>query len=514
MATQISILGILKQSGKFNLVNFVSNILSVPKSIIIAMVLVPGDYGIINLLALWSLYAGLIHPGLTSAGNREIAHLIGGKNNESALRVQNVSITSDLIYSLVPFMAILCAVFFAKEMTLKIGFIFTALTYASAHLAAYMRGVNFARQHFSIVARGDFIQSVSVVFSTLALVFWLKIYAVLIGPLVGALLAWFYYLKRGSIGFRFNFDWQETVRLFKIGISFSILALVYWAYQFADKTVIAFLLPRHQLGLYSYALVYIFLGLTFLRDFGNVFAPVLWAKAGQEKNNSEVFYATKRVIIYLAITTAMLIPFSQVCFYLLTNFLTKNFVDSIPVFIVLSCNLYWTVLSIIPSLILQSSAVNRQASLLKAYMFGFSLNVCLDIIAIRMGYGILAVAVINVITQAIVTVVNFLLIRKYIFRHRQDVYNFIRLSGMPLLVSIVFCCFHNYFMNNDGNRWFFASLTLTIQLVLWFSVIRLFYRDYFPKEKVRAVIREFGALSSRFFWGISSKFNFRNQAAA
>lgn len=86
MVRQISIIDMLKHSGKFNLVNLMNNIFSIPKSIIIAVVLSPSDYGVISYLGLWSLYAALVNPGFISASNREIAYLIGRKEGKRPSR--------------------------------------------------------------------------------------------------------------------------------------------------------------------------------------------------------------------------------------------------------------------------------------------------------------------------------------------------------------------------------------------------------------------------------------------
>ncbi|MFH1506860.1 MAG: hypothetical protein ABIG46_00310, partial [Candidatus Omnitrophota bacterium] len=180
MTKQISVTDILKQSGKFNVVNVISNGLAVPKSIIIAMVLAPKDYGVISLLGLWSTYAALIHPGFLSASNREMAHLIGNNNDKEAVRIQNVSLTSDLLYSLLPFLIIVLASLFVSDRVLKTGFILTALSYAVSHLAACWRGVNFVRQRFNLVAKSDLIQAVVTTTTIIILIYWLKVYAVLL----------------------------------------------------------------------------------------------------------------------------------------------------------------------------------------------------------------------------------------------------------------------------------------------------------------------------------------------
>jgi O-antigen/teichoic acid export membrane protein len=404
--------------------------------------------------------------------------------------VQNISLTSDLLYSLIPFVVILFASLFFTEHNLRVGLILTAFTYAITHLAACWRGINFVRQRFNLVAKADLIQAVITTTVILILIYWMKIYVVLIAPVVGGFFAFFYYCKKGKIGYRASFNLVETTRLFKLGITFSLLALTYWGYQLIDRTIIAGFMPLNALGIYSYAAVYTGLGSLFLRDFGNVLGPVLWTKAGQAENRTHIFRDSKRIIIYLSIAAAMMIPLLQICFYLLVELVTKKYAASTAIFIILSCNLYMVALLIVPALILQSSAVNKQGVSLKSYIFGLILNVICDIAAIRMGHGIKAIALINVTIQSMVTVINYYFIRDYIFEKKQEFAVFIKLAGIPLLLSVAFSFFHGYLMHRMGNIWLTGIISLSTQAVVWSCMIFLFYRQYFSKDKVKTVLKE------------------------
>ncbi len=493
MAKQISLVYILKNSAKFNLVSLTANILSLPKAIIIAMIIGPKDYGVISFLGLWSLYATFINPGLLAARGREMAHLLGNGKEEKAVYLQNVAQTSDMVYSLIPLVVMLSASFFFSERLIRTGLIITAFSYVATRILNYWRGVNFTRQKFGIVAKADLMNSVFTVVFIVTLIFWLKVYAVLSAPILAAMITLFYYLRRGAINFRFAFDWPKTVQLFKIGIFFSMLAFAYWGFQLIDKTVIANFLPLEDLGIYSYAVSFVFLAMMFLRDFGNVFAPVLWTSAGNTKDYLETFRDTKRAIIYMAIITATLIPLSHTCFYLVVELLTKKYIASIPVFIILSCNLYITILAIIPTLILQSSVINKQATLLPVYIVAMILNAIFEITAIRMGYGIIGVAWITVLSQAIVTFFIFYLARKYIFENRRDANGFISAALFPFLIGAAFCLAHVHLMRVVSSPWIFAGTSIALQIIVWAAVLGGFYREYISRETIARFIKEIAA---------------------
>jgi hypothetical protein len=120
----------------------------IPNQIIIGMFLEPKEYGIISFVALWGLYAGLINPGMLSAAQREIPYLIGKKEKEQSKKVQNIAISSDLLYSVLPFLAIICASFLYSNKMIKIGLIITAFSFFSTRFVNYWPTINFIKQNF------------------------------------------------------------------------------------------------------------------------------------------------------------------------------------------------------------------------------------------------------------------------------------------------------------------------------------------------------------------------------
>ena len=125
----ISIIRIVKNSLKFRSVNLLAVIISIPVTIYAATILVPAEYGAFGFLGLWLMYASLIGAGVSSAGQREIPVLLGTDKKEEALRIQNISTTSQMLYLIIPFAVILIASFFFSGPILKYGLIITAISY-------------------------------------------------------------------------------------------------------------------------------------------------------------------------------------------------------------------------------------------------------------------------------------------------------------------------------------------------------------------------------------------------
>lgn len=487
----ISIVTVLKQSAKFNTVEIIGKFISIPQNIIIATLLTPKDYGVIGFLGLWTMYSGLINPGILSAGQREIPYLLGKDEKKEALRIQNISISADLLYSLLPFLVILFSSFFFSNPIIKMGLIISAFSFIFTRFVNYWKGINFIRQNFTLVAKGNLITSISSVIIISVLIYWMRIYAVLIAPIIVSLILGVYYWKKGDIGYRFEFDWSEIKRMAKVGIVLALGTLAFWGYKMADRTIIAAKLPLRELGLYAYAMSFIMLGWNLFADFGRVLQPIMYENSGKVKNVTDAFSDAKRIAVYLALATAVAISLSQVCFYLLVNLITTKYLNSVPIFYVLSCNLYLASIVIIPGIILNSKVVNKQALFAFIYGVGLGLNIIFDLFAIHLGYGIIGVAWVTVSTQGFVTFLLYFLVKRYLFTKIKKFIPFIASIVFPFSVSILFTLFHNFLGFRTTSTYVFVTISLLTQIIIWGLVITIFYRKYFPKEKILKVTKEF-----------------------
>jgi O-antigen/teichoic acid export membrane protein len=486
----ISIINIAKNSLKFSSVQIVYALVSMLVTIYVATILAPEEYGTYGFLGLWLMYAGFVGLGLTSAGFREVPVLLGKGEEKEALRIQNISITSDMLYSILPFAVLIGASFFYSEPILKFGLIIVAISFISNRFVNYWLGVNFLRQNFNIAAKGRFIAGIAIPLLTLVGIHWLKVYALLIAPIGAAIAMGIYYWRKGPIEFHFRLDWKETHRLVKFGVVLQTGTLVYWGFRLADRTIIASTLPLDQLGFYVYATGFVMLVLNIPVEFGNVLQPVLWKEAGKAESIYEGFKDLRRIAVYITLGTAVLVPLSQVVFYLIASLITTQYISSIPIFHVLSYNLYLASAAIIPAAILTSSIVNKQSIFLVLYSIGLALNIAFNILVIRLGYGVVGVAWVTICTQGLVTFLLYRFIRSYIFTDVNEFVRFIIRILTPFAITIPFYFIHSYLGSATSNVWTFTGISLAAQVVVWSFVIGIFYRDYLSLRDMKILVGE------------------------
>lgn len=482
----ISITHIAKNSLKFSIVQIVGAVVSLLASLYIATVILPDEYGIYGFLLLWLTYASFISPGIIAAGSREMPGLLGKGKVDTAIRIQNASLTPELIWILIPFAAIIIASFFFTDFTYKAGLIIVAFSYLTGRLVTYWSSYNFIREKFNTVAVANLIQFIAVPILTLLAVSWLKVYAMLLAPLVVNIVLWIYYIKKGSLNYTFVLDRKEIFRLLKIGIVLQAGTVVFCVYQLMDRTIIAAMLSQEQLGLYTYALMFVMVALTIPASFTNVLQPILWRHAEKAKTIIEGFKDAKRIAVYFALGTAMLIPLIQVGFYLIVNLITKNYIDCIPIFNILSYNLYLTSILAIPSIVLQSSIVNKQRISLLFYAIGLVICILLDILVIHLGYGVVGVAWVTIGSQGLVTLAIYWFTRRYMFADTAEYLRFLTKILIPFFVAFGFFFLHRYLESSFGLRGF-TGISLASQLVVWGLLIAIFYRRYISGKEIKAL---------------------------
>ncbi len=490
----ISIINIARNSLKFTSVNFLMALISLPVTIYVATILVPEEYGIFGFLGLWLMYATLIGPGISSAGAREIPVLLGKGEEREALRIQNTSVSSEMLFSIIPFVVILGASLFFSEPILRIGLIIIAISYLVSRLTNLWSEMNFIREKFNIVAKGNLITAIVPPLVTVASVYWLKVYALITAPVIGALILGVYYWKRGPINYRFTFNGKENLRLVKIGVILQAGTLVFWGFRLADRTIIASTLPLEQLGLYTFAIVF----LTYVRmiptNFASVLQPILYKELGRTSSLSEGFKDTTRIAIYIALGTAILIPIAQLGFYSIVNLITTKYIGSILIFYILSYNLYLASIAVIPHLVLKSSVVNKQKIILYFYSIGLALNIIFDLLVVKLGYGVAGIAWVTICTQGLVTFILYRFVKGYIFRDTKELLRFQIRILFPFLISIFFYFFHTYLTSITSSMWAFTGASLAAQLILWSLVIGIFYRAYLSLNDIKVVMKEVNTL--------------------
>jgi hypothetical protein len=194
--------------------------------------------------------------------------------------------------------------------------------------------------------------------------------------------------------------------------------------------------------------------------------------------------------IYMALATAIIIPLVQIGYDVTVRILIPKYIESIPLFLILSNMLYLASIATIPGVILNSVVVNKQAFVTGIYAIGVGINIILDLLMIHLGYGIEAIAFVTIVSQGVVTFTTYLLAREYMVRQRKGFALFLGQMTLPFVISIAFSVFHGFLGSTTSNSWLWGSISLCFQIIIWSIVIAIFYQNYVTKDKVMDIVKE------------------------
>lgn len=400
-AGSLSPLAILKHSSKLSISKLVGIPVAFVISILVAHRLGPAGLGLVGYIGLWQLYGALIRPGLVSAASREMPPLIGKAKLGDAVHIQNVAISAESIYLVIPTTAFLVAALLRPD--LRLLMLAGAVAFLATQVQFFVGSVAWAYQRFGLIARATVVATVAGALFTLVLIGPIGLYAAVLAPGVAALAGAIYTIRWGPpIHFNPQFDRKEMARLFRIGLPLALATIFYWGFRTVDRTAVAAWLSLQDLGYFTFVMQYINLGILLVADFGNVVQPKLWASLGSATAN-DLGAAIRRLSLTVLIATCAFTGLAQALFGVFVAVAVPKFVAAVPLFELLALLLAVGTAGIIPGILLNSAAVNRQRLVTILYGFGMVLNAVAVAAAVRLGMGLAGVAVASVLGQLVVS---------------------------------------------------------------------------------------------------------------
>jgi O-antigen/teichoic acid export membrane protein len=473
----VSTLNIFKNSSKFTGASILTKLIGFPISIVVAMVLSPTDYGYLGYVSVIISYASFLNLGILSAATREIPGLRKSNNLKKAYDLQNLAISYESVISFFVFVILIVISVFQKDSIIKTILIISSFTFIFQKFYNFLEGINFAFENFSLSAKGRFVRVIMYPILTLSLLFWLKIYSVPIVSLLIVVAIVIFFLKVRSYHLMIIFNKKEFYRLFKIGYIISIASVLYTLFtQVLDKTIIAAYLSKEELGLwvFSFSLVQILLGI--FKDFASVLKPTIWAYASNVSDTKEGFFELRKISLYFSLLTSFVIGFVQLGFLILVNFITVKFLASQWVFLFLALYIFWEAIEKFPEIILYSENANKQNIVMIILIICLGINVSLDILAVKLGYGIVGIAIATTISQGISTTLMYIYTSRYLFSEKKKFVSYYLKILLPFSIPLLITIFHWLSLKSWGiSLNVLIPVSIIIQISAWFFLIKMFY---------------------------------------
>jgi len=415
-------------------------------------------------------------PGLLKAGKRE-----------ETLFIQNNAFSMELTMSTLLLFGLIIYGLFQKGLEANLLFIMAGMWFYFSQIRSLQTIQIMARMEFKFAAQIKLIVVLANFILSVALVYVIGIYALILPLVVSELVAIIYqYFRKGTFGFKFQFNKQEIIRTSKIGIPLIILSFLYKAFEsITSKTIVAGFLTEIDLGLFVFALNIVVLGTQFIKDISVVYRPMLWGNADLVQEVKTAFRTVIKVTQVIGLLGGIITGLSQLGFIILVNWFTVNFINSQWAFLVLSLSIIPVGIQAPSEFVLTSGRINKQVHTTIIWSVALVINILLSFLLIHWGYGIVGVSAALVISQVCAAFTMMAFASRF-FLHEATFGGMSRMFfrfSLPLIITILITATHWFLMTRLPLP-ALTCLSLILQVFLWSVYALASFRD-----QVRSVIR-------------------------
>lgn len=475
---------IFRRSSKLSVVNLTGYGLSLLTGLVVARLLGPENVGILAVVGVWTFYLRLLRPGWLSVAGREMPPLFGSGQHGEARRIQNVALTGELLFSLIPCVVLVVAGALSHHLVIRISLWLSAAAFAVTTVQSAFQGLLFVYHRFDLVVRMTLILSIGGPAGTLLMLPWLGIYSPLVMPALAAAMALIVVVRQREL-FRFRpaWDWATGKRLTRVGVSLTLLTAVGWAYLMSDRpAILAAGIPLATFGYYAFASNVVRGLAQVFWDFTAVLQPALWQEMGRRGSVQDISAEIMRVWVPYVAAGCAAVSFGQAAFGAVVAWIAPAFARSVQVFEVLLFVLVFHSATQLPNLILSASLVNRQHILVLLGGGGLALNVVVLYLLARAGCGLPIIAAASMGVDAVIAVVGYAAMHWHLFRSWKPALGWYgMLVGLAALTVVVYGVFqHGALTYSPGRHIGPLVLRTLIASSVWGSVAVLMRRWWVP----------------------------------
>lgn len=411
----ISIRGIARASSKISGVNIVGGLLAVAANVLVARRLGPESLGVVGFVQLWLLYAGFVKPGFMQAAFIEMLHLHGQGKDVEARRVQDVALSAEAAFLVLPAAAIAGASFFFEGLT-RAGILIGSLTFVVTSFYQLVDTVQWTHKRFALIARVTLLVRTLQPVLLIVGCYTAGVIGVLLAP-IGAILAALAYYRWRTAATAASWVWDppEARRLAAAGLPLVLNGLLYWSFRTSDRTMVAALLPIASLGYFTFAMSFINQGCQVVSDFLNVLQTSLFSELGRLGSARPLAPKVMRITLLILLLTGAAAGAAQTGFHPMVALFAPRFLPGVGAFDVLTLNLVAMMAPLLATGLLISTVVDRRHTANALQLGGLLLNLALGWTLATRGYGLEGIAWSSAVSQLAIAAGAFVVVHPYLF---------------------------------------------------------------------------------------------------
>lgn len=382
---------IIKFSIPFSIISFFLKGLGAISTFIIARILSPYFYGIWQWFSIFIEYGRYSHFGVLFAFSKEYPYRVGKREDALAEDIRNTAFKFN-IYSSLIFSGILSIILFFSYKThiFKISSLLLGVTIllqeAYIFYSLYLR----AKKDFKkLIEITTYLASIKFVL-VIGLAYFIGLYGVFLGYIIANLMViGIYYLKSGALYYKAKINFKILRLLIKIGFPILLFGVAFSLFLSIDRIMIMKFLGPKQLGYYGLATGIALLLYSIRSVIGNVISPFFFENYGEFQDLEKIknfIESPTRVMAYISPIAISFIYF--LIPPLIHTFLPKygNSIESIKI---ISIGTFFLIIEFVSQIII---ALNKQLPLMKYFAVLFAVNILLNLLFIKLNYGIAGIA--------------------------------------------------------------------------------------------------------------------------
>ncbi len=401
---------IIEDTLKYSSSQYGSQFINIISSVLMTRILGPYNLGIWSMLKIVLSYCGYSILGVNKAAVYKIPFYIGKGDTKSAEEVKDLSFSFILLASFVVSIGLISVGFiFMKSWPIEwiAGLFAISVFMILNRIYLFYILLLRAKGNFSVISKGIIFDAIMNLILVVTLVRGFSLYGLFFVICILAVLntLFLYFLSRYTIKFRFQL--KGILELIKYGIPLLLLSVLNMILRTVDRIMIANMLGITFVGYYSIAIMGRNYATGISSHLGVVSIPRILGEYGKRENMDDI---KKFVIVPTKTVAYLMAPFLALIFFTAPLIVEIFLPQYIPGILSLQILLISVFFSSCHSQTMQFIiAINKKEKLVVFSILAVLLNILLNYIFIKIGYGIYGVALGTSLTSFFV----FLIIQYY-----------------------------------------------------------------------------------------------------
>ena len=350
----------------------------------------PSVWGLWYVLNLVLIYGGMVHLGVINAMNRDVPVFRGKGDTTKVQLVQAVTLAVLVVTTTVSGLVLLVGAVVWRDEVLRGPLGMLALLFAATQVYTFLQIYLKSYGLFTKMSYQQVAFALLLPLAVVPLTLTYQLTGFILGQTVVTLFVSLYIWLTSGVNFRLVFDFKEALRLMRVGLPIMMVGLLYTLLTTADRWVITALLNVQQLGYYSLAIMMLGVLSLIPMVIAQQMYPRMAETWGRTNDPQAVLtWALRQGGMATAVTLPLLVVLYFSASPLVVTFLPA-YTPGIPAMqIVLIGPLFLALSGGFGNVL---NTLGKQSYLLGVQVVAVVVNVGLNVVFIRAGWGIAGVA--------------------------------------------------------------------------------------------------------------------------